>query len=273
MLFLTVRQFITLILPRMKTLSLLVLLSLAAIYTVAAQDSTTEKPLNTGQYLKSYVTNAGNLVVSPLHWQKRDWLKAGGVAAVSTGIYLALDLEINKSARKWEPHANGHFGKVANALGPTELFVSSLVVLGTGLVAKKPGLTNFAEDNLQAQLYTGGICYFSKVFFGREGPGGNRRYWAGPFQFEDGNYQSFFSGHTSVAFATATSIYLHSHKKWWVGLLSYGVATCVGINRVQRQAHYTSDVFFGAALGTAVSSFVYHQNQKRRKIVSVKILP
>ena len=257
----------------MKTSLLLLLLAFAGISIGTAQDSTTEKPLNTGQYLKSYITNAGNLIVSPLHWQKRDWLITGGVAAVSTGIYLGADLEINKSAGKWEPHANGNFGKVANALGPKELFVSSLAVLGTGLVAGKPGLTNFAEDNLQAQIYTSGICYFSKVFFGREGPGGDRRYWAGPFQFKDGNYQSFFSGHTSLAFATATSIFLHSHKKWWVGLLSYGIATCVGINRVQRQAHYTSDVFFGAALGTAVSSFVYHQNQKKRKIFSVKTLP
>ena len=103
--------------------------------------------------------------------------------------------------------------------------------------------------------------------------GNQPHYWAGPFQFNNDDYQSFFSGHASVAFATATSIYLHSHKKWWVGLISYGTATGIGISRMQRQNHWASDVFFGAVTGTAISSFVFHQNQKKRKIVNVKQLP
>lgn len=248
------------------------LLFSASINTITAQNSIAEKPLSTGQYLKSYFTNGVQLVVSPVHWQKKDWLIAGGALAVTTGIYLA-DIEINKPIMRWRASTNGSFDKVGNALGPQTLITSSLVILGTGLIAGQPGLTNFAEDNLQAQLYTGAICYFSKVFFGRAGPGSNKHYWAGPFQFSDGNYQSFFSGHTSIAFATATSIYLHSHKKWWAGLISYGVATGVGVSRMQRQAHWASDVFFGAVAGTAVSSFVFHQAQKKRKSISVKALP
>jgi membrane-associated phospholipid phosphatase len=243
-----------------------------SIHTLNGQDSTIEKPLPAGQYLKSYFTNGVLLVASPLHWQKRDWLIAGSTVAVGTGLYLA-DREINKPMMRWQSSADGAFGKVGNALGPLPLIGSSLVVLGTGIVAREPSLTNFAQDNLQAQLYTGGICYFAKVFFGRRTPGNYKQYWAGPFQFTDSRYQSFFSGHSSIAFATATSIYLHSHRKWWVGVISYGVATGIGVSRMQRQVHWASDVFLGAVVGSAVSTFVFHQNQKRRKIVNVKNLP
>lgn len=252
----------------MKCIWLLLLSTL--FNSVIAQD-TAIHPLNNGAYLKSYFTNGIQLVISPFHWQKRHWIVAGSTAALSTGFYLA-DLEINKPMIRWHASANQTFDKIGNAIGPEALIGSSLLVLGTGIITRQPGITSFAQDNLQAQLYTGGICYFAKIFFGREVPEGNKQYWAGPFQFSR-KYQSFFSGHTSIAFATATSIYLHSHKKWWVGLISYGVATGVGISRMQRQAHWASDVFVAGVVGTAVSSFVYDQSQKRRKTAGIKLLP
>ena len=59
---------------------------------------------------------------------------------------------------------------------------------------------------------------------------------------------SFPSGHTSAAFATATVL----QRKWgWkAGMPAYVVATYVGVTRLQN-AHYLSDVTFGAALGVA----------------------
>jgi len=242
----------------------LCLLLFTALFNRAIAQDPAMHPLNTGEYLKSYFTNGVQLAVSPAHWQKKDWLIAGGTVAVSTGLYLA-DIEINKPMKRWQASSNGTFDKVGNALGPKELIGSTLLVLGTGIIARQPGLTSFAQDNLQAQLYTGGICYFAKVFFGRRVPGGNKQYWAGPFQFSDLDHQAFFSGHTSIAFATATSIFLHSHKKWWVGIISYGIASGIGISRLQRQAHWASDAFVGAVVGTVVSSFVFHKNQRKRE--------
>lgn len=248
-----------------------VLLLAASFNPMIAQDTATH-PLPVGPYLSSYFTNGIQLVTSPLHWQKRGWIIAGSTVAISTGLYLA-DIEINKPMLRWKASSNETFNKIGHAMGPKELIAGSLVALGTGIIANHPGITRFAQDNLQAQLYTGGICFFAKVFFGRRVPGGNKQYWAGPFQFSDLDHQSFFSGHASIAFATATSVYLHSHKKWWVGVISYGIASGIGISRMQRQAHWASDVFVGAVVGTAVSSFVFHQNQKKRKNVIVKRLP
>lgn len=59
--------------------------------------------------------------------------------------------------------------------------------------------------------------------------------------------KSFPSNHTANAFASATT--LHLRYGWEVGLPAYGIATLVGVGRVQAERHYWKDVAAGAALG------------------------
>ena len=72
---------------------------------------------------------------------------------------------------------------------------------------------------------------------------------------------SFPSGHSIAAFAVATIVsrrYGQRHK--WVTPLAYGAAAAIGLSRVTTSAHFPSDVFFGAALGYAISRFaVLHE--------------
>lgn len=60
---------------------------------------------------------------------------------------------------------------------------------------------------------------------------------------------SFPSGHTSLAFASATT--LHRRYGWQAGLPAYAVATLTGIGRERANEHHWYDVVAGAALGTA----------------------
>jgi len=87
--------------------------------------------------------------------------------------------------------------------------------------------------------------------------------------------RSFFSGHTSTAFASSTYLYLELNdffNKWEVTKNNktlrtafkvtsfsalYGWATYVGYSRINDKKHYLSDVLTGAVVGTAVSYFVY----------------
>jgi membrane-associated phospholipid phosphatase len=252
-----------------KSPVLVLFLSLFSL-AVFAQDTTTVTKdtayhFSTGQYLKSYWTNGTQLLVSPLHWSGKSWAIAGSTVAVTTGLYL-LDDEINKPFSRWQSLFGKSFGKTGNALGQSFFLGSSVVLLGTGIVSKSSKLTAFAEDNLQAQLFTDAICLVAKQAFGRSAPGAAKgaTYFTGPFPPK--GYTSFFSGHSSLAFATATTIFLHSGKKWWVGLLSYSIASGIAVSRMQYQHHWSSDVFFGSVVGTAVSSFVYHQNQRHRQM-------
>jgi membrane-associated phospholipid phosphatase len=61
---------------------------------------------------------------------------------------------------------------------------------------------------------------------------------------------SFPSGHTSSAFAFATSMSL-SYPKWYVIVPSYTFASAVGFSRMYLNVHYPSDVLVGAILGSA----------------------
>lgn len=59
---------------------------------------------------------------------------------------------------------------------------------------------------------------------------------------------SFPSGHTTVAFASATSLTL-TYKKWYVALPSFAYAGLVGYSRMRLGVHYPSDVMAGMLIG------------------------
>jgi membrane-associated phospholipid phosphatase len=65
---------------------------------------------------------------------------------------------------------------------------------------------------------------------------------------------SFPSGHTSNAFAIATTLTLSS-KKWYVAVPAYLWAAGAGYSRLYLGQHYPSDVLAGAAVGVG-SAFV-----------------
>ncbi len=67
-----------------------------------------------------------------------------------------------------------------------------------------------------------------------------------PDEVDNGN--SFPSSHTSVAFATATSLAL-VYKKWYISIPAFAWASSVGYSRMYLGQHYPSDVFVGALVG------------------------
>lgn len=78
---------------------------------------------------------------------------------------------------------------------------------------------------------------------------------------------AFPSGHTSSAFATATSLALAT-KKWYVAVPAFAWSAGVGYSRIYVGQHYPSDVIMGALVGTG-SAFICHwaskQLAKRKK--------
>lgn len=74
---------------------------------------------------------------------------------------------------------------------------------------------------------------------------------------------SFPSGHTAVAFAAATflsTVYADLHgptrASKWIWISSLGVASLVGVARVQGGMHFRTDVLVGAAVGAAIGHLV-----------------
>ena len=72
---------------------------------------------------------------------------------------------------------------------------------------------------------------------------------------------SFPSGHTSEAFATATSLSL-AFPKWYVIAPSFLWASAAGYSRMHLGVHYPSDVLVGALIGSG-SAWLCHELNKR----------
>ena len=83
--------------------------------------------------------------------------------------------------------------------------------------------------------------------------------------------QSFPSGHTSLAFATATTLSMQ-YKKWYVTVPAYAWASSVAYSRMYLGKHYPTDVLAGAAVGIGTSlagrwfnQKLFKQSQKPKK--------
>ncbi|MEI6049444.1 MAG: phosphatase PAP2 family protein [Bacteroidota bacterium] len=79
-----------------------------------------------------------------------------------------------------------------------------------------------------------------------------------------GGSPSFPSGHTSGAFAAATSVSL-AYPKWYVIAPSYTWASAVGYSRMHLGVHYPSDVLAGALVGAGSAWLTYEVNKKLNK--------
>ena len=70
---------------------------------------------------------------------------------------------------------------------------------------------------------------------------------------DDSDDDSFPSGHTANAFASATT--LHRRYGWQTGVPAYAVATLTGVARERARKHHWYDVLAGAVIGGATGWF------------------
>ncbi|MDR1250994.1 MAG: phosphatase PAP2 family protein [Treponema sp.] len=102
-----------------------------------------------------------------------------------------------------------------------------------------------------------------------------------PSGLEDDYYNSFPSGHTSLAFMSAgflTSTLLKDYpdSKWKMPVISisYSMAMAVAVNRIRSGSHFLSDVIVGAAIGSLYGYLIpaLHLNKKQNN-TNITITP
>ncbi|WP_277980221.1 phosphatase PAP2 family protein [Sphingomonas phyllosphaerae] len=76
--------------------------------------------------------------------------------------------------------------------------------------------------------------------------------------------KSFPSGHTSVSFAAAAT--LEKRYGWKAGLPALGLASVVGLARVQADKHYVHDVLAGAAIGSISGLLLTNRHDGRVRL-------
>ncbi len=111
---------------------------------------------------------------------------------------------------------------------------------------------------LEALATTALVTNIMKHVVGRQRP---YAYGAGL----DEGYDSFFSGHTSMTFASATLLTVYAYEynwlsdttRWIVPASTYLIAGFTGYLRVAADRHWLTDVLVGAIVGTGTSYLVY----------------
>lgn len=211
-------------------------------------------------YVKGIFTDTGKIVASPLHWDPSDWMKAGIVLGATGGLYF-LDGNIRDFAQSHQNPVFNKFASVGDALG-NPLFslpsIGAFYLYGSLADNKKARETSLLaiESLAISELFTNTI----KVIAQRDRPdtGAPPSAWNGPHL--NLNNLSFCSGHTTSSFSIASVIAEEYKDTIWVPPIAYGLAALTGVSRVYGSYHWSSDVFFGAAVGYFVGKAVvkYH---------------
>jgi membrane-associated phospholipid phosphatase len=234
----------------------------------------------TGDFLK----DAGRIWSYPLHIQTDDILPILGLAAV-TGVIIANDEPIYRGfkdyydAHGWVQDAS----PVITKMGSWGAWATAGLFLGAGLVGGNHRPVETGVLAATAMMESSLLVWFLKGMSGRQRPSyaDGVDHWSGPAGFfkryQQGYadaYDAFPSGHAITAFSLATVVAMEYRETVWVPILSYAVATGVGLSRVTLSRHWLSDVLVGGVLGHLIGRLVVRNHRRRyHAIPAVSVSP
>ncbi len=197
------------------------------------------------------------LYTSPLRLRATDLPVALGAVTIFGGS-VALDriTRRNLYSTKDTGSATGlkTFGDVAQFGGPLLWGVFAI----NGWATHDDYETHAATEMLESFLWAGALSYTLKISVGRTRPYATDD----PFEFRTHKLSgSFPSGHTTCAFAAATTLSAY-YPGWKVALPAYAVATGVAFSRIYSNQHWSSDIVGGALLGFGVARALWKHHQK-----------
>jgi hypothetical protein len=84
------------------------------------------------------------------------------------------------------------------------------------------------------------------------------KYGLGRLRPDGSTHNSFPSGHTAMAFTSATMLHKeYGHLSPWVSIAGYSVATITGFSRIFNNRHWLSDIVVGAGVGILSTELGY----------------
>jgi membrane-associated phospholipid phosphatase len=173
-------------------------------------------------------------------------------------INILRNINLNRNRQ-----LDGTFRGITNSVTPISLG-TPVLLYGIGLI-KKDSVTKRKALYIGATVLTSAvITNILKFSINRPRPFVTYPYLE---KVTSAGSPSFPSGHTSDAFALATSVSL-AYPEWYVIAPSFVWATAVGYSRMDLGVHYPSDVLMGAVIGGGSAYLCYRGQQwlaKRRR--------
>lgn len=140
----------------------------------------------------------------------------------------------------------------------------------TGLLLNDSKLQKVGLVSLGSIVVSAGVTEVLKNQFHRHRPSATteNHVFDGPVR-ETGN-TSLPSAHTATAFAVATSVAtVYGYEYGYVPPIAYGIATLVGVSRINDNVHWATDVMAGALVGylsAKATIYLYDRANQKLKI-------
>ncbi len=166
-------------------------------------------------------------------------------------INLLKEINLNRN-KSLDPA----FTFITNSASPVS-FASPIFIFSAGLIKNNSTLKNKGLYIGETVLVAAAFSTALKYSINRDRPFVTYPYIE---KATSGGSPSFPSGHTSTAFAAATSLSL-TFPKWYVIAPSFLWAGAVGYSRMHLGVHYPSDVLMGAIVGSGSAFLTYKLNQ------------
>ncbi len=190
------------------------------------------------------------------------FLRTATIATVGAGTWIATFALVDEPLQQYaQSHRNAFSDNIASVVQPLGrakhlVPVSGLVFAG-GLLFKDSKLEKLGIISMGSLLTNSFVTSKLKNTFLRYRPSATteNHIFEGDTRVYDNS--SLPSSHTSTAFAMATSVAL-VYKDTWVPPVAYGVATLVGLSRINDNAHWATDVMAGALVGYITARGVNH---------------
>jgi membrane-associated phospholipid phosphatase len=246
--------------------SVMLVASLAAPLVATAQSTSPDQTTTTDR-----PESWKRIIPNTVDDQKRVWSFPAKVAHGQSWIPVTAALGVTAALLALDPTEASYFRGTSSFRGANHVWTSNATAIGTiavpvslyatGLIRKDSKMQQTAllagEAVLDSEIVTTVLKDVTKRVRPAGFPPHGNLYdsWfesSGSPLRGDG---SFPSGHTIAAFSVATVIARRYGNHKWVPYVAYGAAALVGFSRLCLSAHFSSDVFMGAALGYSISRF------------------
>lgn len=223
------------------------------------------------QYFSSYLTDARDIAISPVRWNRYQWI--GVTATIGTTVILfSQDARIQEWVQGQRSPAMDHVSRYFfEPIGSGLYSLSAMGILyGCGLIWHNDRAKVTALKGVEAFILAGITSQIIKHLTHRHRPYQDQPpdpfQWEGPFR--GFSYTSFPSGHSAAAFAVATVVATAYRHTVWVPIVCYSLATGAALSRIYDNDHWASDVLVGSVIGFAIGKLVV-RNEGKLKVLPV----
>jgi membrane-associated phospholipid phosphatase len=237
-----------------------------------AQNSTSRDTVLGNKYnLSQFGHESVDFLIQPTKWDGSDWLRFGVIVG-ATFLSMQVDQPIRDAVLKDQSYLKSvpiEFGKMWADIYPPVLLFGGFAV--HSWLTDDIGSRKIAYEIVQALLYAGAVDKLLAIAIGRARPyanEGSKSFHLFSSFYPKPEYQSLPGGHNVIAFALST-VLSRNVKPVWLKVIVYVPAVLTFVSRVYQDRHWTSDNFFGAALGYFTATWVVDQHEQNESRVHV----